>query len=258
MPFSNEEQLWQIFFFIGECVTSVIKTRAALLVIAFLLVACDGNSDKTVSVHEASIESVRTALLLGRETCRSITQQSLDWIDALNQRGPTLKAVLETNREALAIADALNIAYRATGPVGRLHCVPLLVKDNFNTGDSLSTTAGSLSMNKFKALADVFAVVKLRAAGAVFLAKTNMDEWAMGASGFGSRGGQVPNAHRLNRTPGGSSGGSVVAVAAGMGVIATESDTGGSIRIPASLNGVVGIKPTLGLIGSTGMVPSSS
>lgn len=236
----------------------MIKTSAWLLVATVFCVACDGNSGKSVPVQEATIESVRTALLLGRETCRSITQQSLDRIDALNQRGPTLKAVLETNREALAIADALDTAYRATGPVGPLHCVPLLVKDNFNTGDTLSTTAGSLSMQEFKAPADAFAVAKLRAAGAVLLGKTNMDEWAMGASGYGSRGGQVLNAHRLNRSPGGSSGGSAVGVAAGMGVIATGSDTGGSIRIPASLNGVVGIKPTLGLIGRTGMVPSSS
>ena len=236
----------------------MIKVSVCSWVIVLLCAACDGNSGKSVPVQEASIESVRTALLLERETCRSITQQSLDRIDALNQRDPTFKAVPETNREALAIADALDAAYKATGPVGPLHCVPLLVKDNFNTGDTLSTTAGSLNMNEFKAPTDAFAVSKRRSAGAVLLGKTNMDEWAVGASGYGSRGGQVLNAHRLNRSPGGSSGGSAVGVAAGMGVIATGSDTGGSIRIPASLNGVVGIKPTLGLIGCTGMVPSSS
>jgi amidase len=122
----------------------------------------------------------------------------------------------------------------------------------------MSTTAGSLTMGLFKAPSDAFAIAKLRAAGAVPIAKTHMDEWAQGANGYGSRNGQMFNAHRLSRGPGGSSGGSAIGIASGMGVLSTGPDTGGSIRIPAALNGVVGIKTTLGLIGRTGIIPSSS
>lgn len=222
--------------------------------------ACAGCGGKSGSFDfdDATVESVKAALASGQVTCRELTRHYLGRIEALNRKGPELRAVLEVNPDALALADALDRAYAQSGPRGSLHCMPLLVKDNFNTGDAMATTAASLTMQDFRAPQDAFAIARLRAAGALPIAKTHMDEWAQGAAGYGSRGGQMPNAHKLNRIPGGSSGGSAIGIAAGMGVIATGSDTGGSIRIPASLNGVVGIKPTLGLIGRTGIIPSSS
>ena len=235
-----------------------MKAFPLLLVATLAVAGCSKQSDAPFNLEEATVESVKAALRDGRVTCRSVTQQALERIDALNRKGPVLHAVVETNPDALTLADALDRSYAQTGVMGPLHCAPLLVKDNFNTGDRMSTTAGSLTMNLFKAPSDAFVVAKLRAAGALPIAKTHMDEWAQGANGYGSRGGQMFNAHRLNRGPGGSSGGSAIGIAAGMGVLATGSDTGGSIRIPAALNGVVGIKPTLGLIGRTGIIPSSA
>ena len=134
----------------------------------------------------------------------------------------------------------------------------MLVKDNYATADRLQTTVGSVTMRGYRAPRDAYVVARLRAAGAVVLAKTNMDEWAHGASGYSSIGGQTLNARRRNRVPGGSSGGSAAGVAAGMALLGTGSDTGGSIQIPASYNGIVGLRPTIGLISRGGIAPYSS
>jgi amidase len=234
------------------------NSRKVVIAAALVCAACGNSDSSSFDFDNATVESVRNGLAAGQVTCRALVQHHLDRIAALNRNGPQLHAVLDVNPDALSIADALDRSYAQSGPRGSLHCVPLLVKDNFNTGDSMATTAGSLTMQDFHAPEDAFSIAKLRAAGAVPIAKTHMDEWAQGAAGYGSRGGQMPNAHKLDRIPGGSSGGSAIGIASGMGVIATGSDTGGSIRIPAALNGVVGIKPTLGLVGRTGIIPSSS
>jgi amidase len=225
---------------------------------ALLLAAC-GPDPLPLDRHieDASVETIRNEIAQGRVSCRSIVAAALARIDALNHQGPQLRAVLETNPDALAIAGALDEARSAGQPMGPLHCVPLLVKDNFNTGDAMATTAASLTMGDFHPGSDAFVIAKLRAAGAVPIAKTNMDEWAQGTAGYSSRGGQVLNPYKLGRNTGGSSGGSAAGVAAGMGVLATGSDTGGSIRIPSASTGVVGVKPTLGLVGRTGVIPSS-
>jgi len=232
--------------------------RAPLLVLAAALVAgCSDAPDAPLDLATATVADVQTALASGATTCRELAQRTLARIGAVDDAGPALNAVLETNPDLLAQADALDAAWAAGGPVGPLHCVPLAVKDNYDTGDAMRTTAASLVMGDFVATEDAFSIARLRAAGALLVAKVNMDEFAFGVSGYSSRGGQTLDAYRRNRIPGGSSGGSAVAVAAGMAVLATGSDTAGSIRIPAAFNSLVGIKPTLGLVGRSGIVPIS-
>ncbi len=175
--------------------------------------------------------------------------------------GETL-AVIEINPDALAIAaerDNERAAGRVRGP---LHGIPVLLKDNIDTGDGMQTTAGSLALAGHRAAADAFIVERLREAGAVILGKTNMSEWAnfrssRSISGWSSRGGQTRNPHALDRTPGGSSSGSAVAVAAGYCPLAVGTETDGSITSPAAMNGIVGIKPTLGLVSRRGILPIS-
>jgi hypothetical protein len=174
-----------------------------IAVAALACSACGDDSRDPFNIDDATVESVRSALASGSVTCRSLTELSLARIASLNRQGAELRAVLEVNPDALALADALDRAYAQSGPVGPLHCVPMLVKDNFNTGDGMATTAGSLVMQGFRAPQDALAVAKLRAAGALPIAKTHMDEWAQGAAGYGSRGGQMLNAHKRNRIPGG-------------------------------------------------------
>lgn len=232
------------------------RAVAGAILLALVLAAC---SDAPAPLDPATltIAEMHAALRDGRTTCVEIARRSLARIAALDDAGPALNAVLETNPDALAIAAELDAAYAERGPVGPLHCVPLAVKDNYGTGDRMRTTAASLTMGDFVAREDALSIAKLRAAGALPIAKVNMDEFATGATGYSSRGGQTLGAYKLNRIPGGSSGGSAVAVAAGMAVLATGSDTAGSIRIPAAFNSLVGIKPTLGLIGRSGIVPAS-
>jgi amidase len=173
-------------------------------------------------------------------------------------RGRSLRAVFEVNPAALAIARRLDARQRSGRPLLPLQCLPLLVKENYETHDLLQTTVGSVTMLGFHAPKDAYVVSRLRTAGAVELGKTNMDEWAHGATGYSSAGGQTLNAARRTRIPGGSSGGSASAVAAGMALLGTGSDTGGSIQIPAAYNGIVGLRPTIGLISRGGIAPYSS
>ncbi len=198
----------------------------------------------------------------GRITSRGLTRHYLDRIDALDRRGPTLRAVIETNPKALEIAAALDRERDAQGPRGPLHGVPILIKDNIETADRMMTTAGSLALGCWYAPEDAPLVARLRAAGAVILGKTNLSEWANfrsthSSSGWSARGGQTRNPYALNRTPSGSSSGSAVAVAAGLCAAAVGSETDGSIVSPASINGIVGFKPTIGLVSRRGIVPIS-
>ena len=231
--------------------------RPALVVLFALLAACSDANRSPFDVTTASVADVREALADGRVTCREIARQVTERIATVDDAGPALNAVLETNPDLERDAAELDRAYAERGPVGSLHCVPLAVKDNYDTGDRMRTTAASLVMGDSITPEDASSIAKLRAAGALLIAKVNMDEFAFGVSGYSSRGGQTLDAYRRNRIPGGSSGGSAVAVAAGMAVLATGTDTAGSIRIPATFNSLVGIKPTLGLIGRSGIVPAS-
>jgi len=241
-----------------------MKTRllAMVSILACFSVGCGGssggsNGSQPFQVEETTVAEVEAAFKNHTLTCHHLVQAYLDKIAAFNHSGPAINPIIETNPNALAIADSLDAAFKQSGPVGPLHCVPTILKDNNNTGDLLHTRAGSLTMGDFMAAADAFPIAKLRAAGVLILAKANMDEWAFGPSGYSSKGGQTLNPYRLDRIPGGSSGGSAVAMSANLGLISTGTDTGGSIRIPSAFDGVVGLKPTLGLIGRSGIVPAS-
>jgi len=232
--------------------------RAAALALCGALLASCSDAPPSLDPATMTVADVQAALGDGSTSCVALARQALTRIAEVDDAGPSLNAVLETNPDVEQIAVALDQEYAERGPVGPLHCVPLIVKDNYGTRDAMRTTAASLIMADFIADEDASSIAKLRAAGALFVGKANMDEFAFGVSGYSSRGGQTLDAYELDRIPGGSSGGSAVAVAAGMAVLGTASDTAGSIRIPAAFNSLVGIKPTLGLIGRSGIIPISS
>src|ERR1700688_2992922 len=217
---------------------------------------------KPPAVLELTLPDIAAACADGRLTSRALTQIYLDRISAIDHRGPQLGAVLETNPHALDIAAELDRERRSHGPRGPLHGVPVLIKDNVETQDRMMTTAGSLALEGWYAPADAPLVARLRAAGAVILGKTNLSEWANfrsthSVSGWSARGGQTRNPYALDRTPSGSSSGSAVAVAANLCAIAVGTETDGSIVSPASVNGIVGLKPTVGLVSRSGIVPLS-
>lgn len=198
----------------------------------------------------------------GHLTSESLTRSYLDRIHALDRRGPCLRAVIEPNPRALEIAAALDRERAVRGSRGPLHGIPILIKDNIETADRMMTTAGSLALECWYAPEDAPLVARLRAAGVVVLGKSNLSEWANfrsthSSSGWSARGGQTRNPHALDRTPSGSSSGSAVAVAAGLAAAAIGSETDGSIVSPASINGIVGFKPTVGLVSRRGIVPIS-
>jgi len=216
--------------------------------------------DTPREVLEATIPALQTAMDQGRLTAVQLTRHCLARIEAYDRSGPRLNAVLEVNPDALALAAALDRERRATGRRSPLHGIPVLLKDNIATADRLHTSAGSLALQDCVAPRDAFLVARLRAAGAVLLGKTNMTEWANFMTtgmpaGYSSRGGQVINPYGTDLGPGGSSSGSGVAVAAGFCTTAVGTETSGSILSPANQNAVVGIKPTVGLVSRSGIIP---
>jgi amidase len=211
-------------------------------------------------IEEASASGLLQALAAGRLNALSLSQQCLARIAALDRRGPRLNSVIELNPDALDIARALD-AERQTGKLsGPLHGLPVLLKDNIATGDRMGTSAGSLALDGVRAVRDAHLVTRLRAAGAVLLGKTNLSEWAnirstRSTSGWSGRGGLTRNPYALDRSTGGSSSGTAAAVAASLAPLGVGTETDGSIVSPASLNGVVGLKPTLGRISRDGVIP---
>jgi len=211
-------------------------------------------------LEEATIADLQAGMAAGRLTARSITQAYLDRIEELDRKGPTLRHVIETNPDALAIADALDQERKSGRVRGPLHGIPVLIKDNIDTADRMTTTAGSLAMAGSMPSRDAFIAAKLRAAGAILLGKANLSEWANfrsthSTSGWSGRGGQAKNPYVLDRNPCGSSSGSGGAVSANLCALAVGTETDGSIVCPSSANGVVGIKPTLGLVSRAGIIP---
>jgi len=211
---------------------------------------------------ETTVADLQRGMESGKYAARSIAELYLRRIEAIDRNGPTLRSIIETNPDALAIADALDRERKAKGPRGPLHGIPVLIKDNIDTADGMMTTAGSLALVGPKPLKDSFVAQKLREAGAVLLAKTNPSEWANirsshSTSGWSGRGGQTKNPYALDRNPSGSSSGSGAGVSANLGAIAIGTETDGSIVSPSSSNGVVGIKPTVGLVSRTGIIPIS-
>ena len=211
-------------------------------------------------LEEATIAELQAGMKSAKYTARGLTAAYVQRIDALDRKGPALRAVLEVNPDALAQAEALDAERKAKGPRGPLHGVPVLVKDNIATRDRMQSTAGSLALVGVAPPRDAFIVERLRASGAVILGKANLSEWANfrsthSSSGWSGRGGQCRNPYALDRTPSGSSSGSGVAVAANLCPVAIGTETDGSIVSPSTCCSIVGIKPTLGLVSRTGIIP---
>jgi amidase len=212
---------------------------------------------------DLGIADLQERLAAGAATSEEAVAAFLERIEALDRNGPTLRSVIETNPDALAIAADLDRERRERGARGPLHGIPILVKDNLDTGDAMMTTAGSLALLGHRAEHDAAVVGRLRAAGAVLLGKTNLSEWAnfrstRSASGWSSRGGQTRNPYALDRSPCGSSSGSGAAVAAHFATAAIGTETDGSVVCPAATNGIVGLKPTVGLVSRAGIIPIST
>jgi amidase len=221
-----------------------------------------GSQTSAFALEEATIEQLQEWMQARRYTSRQIVDLYLERIEQIDRGGPALRSVIEVNPDARAIADALDAERSARGPRGPLHGIPILIKDNIDTADRMSTTAGSLALEGSIAPHDAFVVERLRAAGAVILGKTNLSEWAnfrstKSSSGWSARGGQTRNPYALDRNPCGSSSGTGVAIAANLAAIGVGTETDGSIVCPSSINGLVGIKPTVGLVSRSGIIPIS-
>jgi amidase len=236
------------------------------LALPFIAAICkpDESSTRatTFDVEEVTVQQLQKAMSEKRVTSRSLVEMYLHRIETIDRDGPRLNSVIELNPDALAIADQLD-AERRNGKIrGLLHGIPVLIKDNIDTADKMMTTAGSLALKGNIAAQDAFIVGRLRLAGAVILGKTNLSEWAnfrsnRSSSGWSSRGGQTKNPYALERNPCGSSSGSGVAVSSNLCALAIGTETNGSIACPASVNGIVGLKPTVGLWSRSGIIPIS-
>lgn len=214
-------------------------------------------------MEEHSILELQKKMEIGLLDARTLVAYYLERIENIDRRGPRLNAVIELNPEAMDIAAELDKERHKTGPRGKLHGVPVMLKDNIDTADKMTTTAGSLALEGSIATEDAFIAKKLRQEGAIILGKTNLSEWANfrsphSSSGWSSRGGQTRNPYILDRNPCGSSSGSAVAVAASLCAAAVGTETDGSIICPSQANGIVGIKPTVGLASRRGIIPISS
>jgi amidase len=213
-----------------------------------------------LELEEASVANLQAGMRSGAYTSRSIAERLLERIEEIDRRGPAINSIIEINPDALAIAAARDRERREGRTRGPLHGIPVLLKDNIDTADRMRTSAGSLALAESVAPRDAFLVERLREAGAVILGKTNLSEWAnfrstKSTSGWSGRGGQTKNPYVLDRNPCGSSSGSGAAVAASLAPLAVGTETDGSIVCPASACGIVGIKPTLGLVSRSGIIP---
>ncbi|SHM66312.1 amidase [Flavobacterium xinjiangense] len=220
------------------------------------------NSNVSFELDEETIGSLREKLASGKYTSEQLVQLYWKRIEEIDATGPQLNSVIEINPDAVAIAVEMDKEMKSGKSRGPLHGIPILIKDNIDTADKMQTTAGSLALEGNIASKDAFVVKKLREAGAIIIGKTNLSEWAnfrstQSCSGWSSRGGQTKNAYILDHNPCGSSAGSGVAVSANLCVVAVGTETDGSVVCPASVNGVVGIKPTVGLVSRSGIIPIS-
>jgi len=211
-------------------------------------------------MQEWTIADIQNRMESGALTARELVRVYLERIEMIDRRGPCLGSVIEVNPDALSIAQELDEERQEKGPRGPLHGIPILVKDNIDTADCMTTASGSLALEGVIAKQDAFLVEKLRQAGVVILGKANLSEWANfrsehSISGWSSRGGFTRNPYALDRNPCGSSSGSAVAVAANLCAVAVGTETDGSIICPSHTNGIVGIKPTLGLVSRAGIIP---
>lgn len=231
--------------------------RNVHVTLLLVLAACGGEPP---DFSEAAIADLHDQMHRGELSSEYLVSWYLDRIEAIDDSGPTLNAVIEINPHALQIARALDEEWQVSGPRGPLHGIPVLLKANIDTADRMRTTAGSLALEFHRATTDAFLVSRLRDAGAVILGKANLSEWAnfrsaRSSSGWSSIGGQTRNPYDTARNPCGSSSGSAVAVAANLTMVAVGTETDGSVVCPSGVNGIVGIKPTIGLISRSGIIP---
>ena len=232
-----------------------------VLAIALVASACTrAPDDADLELLDLDAPALAAEIAAGNVSAERVTRAALTRIAALDDAGPTLNAIIEINPDAIEIARELDRRFGTEGPVGPLHGIPVVLKASIDTADSMATSAGSLALAEHHAAIDAELVTRLRAAGAVILAKANLSEWAnfrstRSTSGWSSLGGQTRNPYALDRNPCGSSSGSAVAVAAGLVPLAVGTETDGSIVCPAGANGIVGIKPTLGLVSQRGIIP---
>src|SRR6266852_30055 len=231
-------------------------TKTAFVFALLFMPRADFATDRSFHLIETSIADIHKAMLAGTLTCHNLVRQYLERIHAYDQQGPAINSMLYVNPASLEHADAFDRDFERTHKIKPLGCIPIVLKDNFDTAD-MPTTAGSLMMKGAQPVKDAFSVKRLRDAGAIILGKANLQEFASGGISVSSLGGQVKNPYDLTRTPGGSSGGTATAVAANFATAGTGSDTGGSIRSPASADNLVGLRPTRGLISRDGIVPVS-
>jgi len=225
-------------------------------------VGFDVNFDPNFELDEITIDDLQKAFQSGHLSSRSVTEKYLARIAKIDKAGPMLNSIIELNPDALQIAEALDQERKAKGPRGPLHGVPILIKDNIDTGDRMNTTAGSLALLGSRPANDAFVAAQLRQAGAVILGKTNLSEWANirsshSTSGWSGRGGLTRNPYALDRNPCGSSSGTGAAISANLAVAGVGTETDGSVVCPSSANGLAGLKPTVGLVSRSGIIPIS-
>ena len=222
----------------------------------------DASFKMDFELDEMTIDDLQKAFLSGQYSSRSLAEKYLARIQEIDKGGPMVNSIIELNPEALQIADTLDQERKAKGPRGPLHGIPLLIKDNIDTGDRMNTTAGSLALLGGRPANDAFVAAQLRHAGAVILGKTNLSEWANircshSTSGWSGRGGLTRNPYALDRNPCGSSSGTGAAVSANLCVAGVGTETDGSVVCPSSANGLAGLKPTVGFVSRRGIVPIS-
>ena len=213
-------------------------------------------------LDEVTIDGLSSGFKSGKYTVRAVAEKYIKRINEIDKSGPAINSVIQLNPDALKIADALDKELKEKGPRGPMHGIPVLIKDNIDTADNMETTAGSLALMDSKPAKDSFVVKQLRDAGALILGKTNLSEWANmrsthSTSGWSGRGGLTKNPYALDRNCSGSSSGSGAAASANLCAVAIGTETDGSVVSPSSLNGLVGIKPTVGLVSRAGIIPIS-
>ena len=244
------------------CRFSAVGLLAILLVAQDLSPAATAIQSQRFELDELTVADLQRAMTSGKYTARQLVDLYVRRIEEIDRRGPTLRSVIVLNPEARSIADALDVERTSKGTRGPLHGIPVLIKDNIDTADKMPTTAGSLALEGWIAPRDAFVVERLRAAGAVILGKTNLSEWAnfrstKSSSGWSAVGGQVKNPYVLDRNACGSSSGTGSAIAANLAAAGIGTETDGSIVCPSSLTALVGVKPTIGLVSRTGIIPIS-
>jgi amidase len=246
--------------FLGGGLAAAVATSTTLTGDLAMAAPAKTTTSASIDVSDASVASLQAAMQSGKTSSQALVRAYLARIKALDKGGPRINSVIEVNPDALTIARTLDAERKAGKVRGPMHGIPVLIKDNIATSDKMQTTAGSLALVGSKPNRDAFIVTKLRDAGAVIIGKTNLSEWAnfrstRSTSGWSSRGGLTKNPHALDRNTSGSSSGSGAAAAAGFATVTIGTETDGSIVSPSNANGIVGFKPTLGLVSRSGIIP---